>query len=247
MKKKFLTLLAAAGLMFSMTACDDKLDTSDPSSVRKYLTKQKIAFTPNQFVAYAAAGDTAMMTLFLQGTFEIDAPTESGNNAVAIAANKGNMVVLNYLFDHGAKANIRNSRGEAVLDNAVSMGNKEIVARIMEQLKKEGADPQAMSTAVLLAAKTGKAEMIEVLADGGAPLETRAADGYMPIHWAAKEGNYDALVALIKRGVDVNAKCGQGYSVLDWATNAGWTRLIKEIKKAGGKITPKYLKDSKAK
>ncbi len=247
MNKKILMLFAAAGLAFSMVGCNDSLDTNDPASVRKYLTKKQIPFTPNQFVAFAAAGDTANMTLFLQGSFEIDAATESGNNAVAIAANKGNLMVLNYLFDRGAKANVRNSQGQTVLENAVTMGNKEVVARILEQLKKEGTDPQTLSSAVLLAAKTGKAEMLEVLADGGAPLETRAADGYMPIHWAAKEGNYDALMVLIKRGVDVNAKCGQGYSVLDWATNAGWTRLIKEIKKAGGKITPKYLKDSKAK
>lgn len=247
MNKKFLMLFAAASMMFSMTACDDKLDTNDPQSVRKYLTKQKIAFTPNSFVSYAAAGDTAMMTLFLQGTFEIDSPTESGNNAVAIAANKGNMMVLNYLFEHGAKANVRNSQGQTALENAVTMGNKEVVARILEQLKKEGADAQALATAVLLAAKTGKADMLEVLADGGAPLETRAADGYLPIHWAAKEGNYDALMVLINKGVDVNVKCGQGYSPLDWATNAGWSRLIKALKKAGGKITPQYLKDSKAK
>ncbi len=245
--KKMLLALCAAGLMASMTACNDTMDPNDPSSVRKYLTKQQIAFTPNQFVSFAVNSDTAKMTLFLQASFEIDQPADNGNNAVAIAANKGNLMVLNYLFDHGAKADVKNGNGEAVIDNAVMMGNKDVVVRLLEQLKKEGTDPQSLGTAVLLAAKSGKVDMLEILANAGASLETRSADGYLPIHWTVKNGQYDAMMFLIGKGVDVNAKCGQGYSVLDWATNEGYTRLIKELKKKGAKLTPQYLKDSKGK
>lgn len=244
MKKKLLCL-CAAGLLMSLTACNDTMDPNDPQSVRKYLTKQKIGFTPNNFVSFAANSDTAKMTLFLQASYEIDAPAENGNNAVAIAANKGNLMVLNYLFEHGAKANVRNSAGEPILDNAVMMGHKDAVVRILAQLKTEGVDPATYGTAVLIAAKTGKVDMLELLADAGAPLENRSADGYMPIHWAVKSGNYDAMMFLIDKKVDVNAKCGQGYSVLDWATNEGYTRLIKALKKAGAKNTPQYFKDSK--
>ena len=228
MNKKILAL-CAAGLLFSMTGCEETMDPNDPQSVRRYLTKKQIGFTPNQFVSYAVNSDTAKMTLFLQASFEIDQPADNGNNAVAIAANKGNMMVLNYLFDHGAKANVQNGSGEMVIDNAVNMGNKEVVIRI----------------AVLLAAKTGKADMLEVLADAGAPLEARGPDGYLPIHWAVKNGNFDAMMFLINKGVDVNVKCGQGYSVLDWATNEGYPRLIKALKKAGAKNTKQYFKDSK--
>lgn len=60
--KKQLLALCAATMMMSMTACDSKMDPNDPQSVRKYLTKQQIAFTPNQFVSYAVNGDTAKMT-----------------------------------------------------------------------------------------------------------------------------------------------------------------------------------------
>ena len=149
MKKKILAL-CAAGLIFSLTGCEETMDPNDPQSVRRYLTKKQIGFTPNQFVSYAVNSDTAKMTLFLQASFEIDQPADNGNNAVAIAANKGNMMVLNYLFDHGAKANVNNGNGEPVIDNAVMMGNKEVVVRILDQLKKEGVEPQNLATAVLL-------------------------------------------------------------------------------------------------
>ena len=152
---------------------------------------------------------------------------------------------LNYLFAHGAKADVRNSNGESVVDNAVMMGNKEVVTILLEQLKKEGADPAGLSSAVLIAAKRGNVDVLEMLADAGAPLDVRGPDGYLPIHWTVKSGNFDAMVFLINKGADVNAKCGQGYSVLDWATNEGYPRLIKELKKHGAKNTPKYFKDSK--
>jgi hypothetical protein len=97
MMKKKIFGMCALSLLLAMTACDDKMDPNNPQSVRKELTKRKIPFTPNQFVSYAANGDTAKMTLFLQASFEIDAAADNGNNAVAIAANKGNIMSLNYL------------------------------------------------------------------------------------------------------------------------------------------------------
>ena len=82
MKKKILAL-CAAGLIFSLTGCEETMDPNDPQSVRRYLTKKQIGFTPNQFVSYAVNSDTAKMTLFLQASFEIDQPADNGNNAVA--------------------------------------------------------------------------------------------------------------------------------------------------------------------
>ena len=248
--KKSLLGICGLGLALSLVACGDDVNFKDPVSVQKFLAKSDpqgvrkalennhIGFNANNFINYAFNSDTLMMTVFLKASFEIDAAADNGNNAVAIAANKGNMMVLNYLFNNGAKANVKNSNGEAVLDNAVMMG-------LIDQLKKEGADPASLGTAVLIAAKTGKVDMLQVLADAGAPLANRGPDGYLPIHWTVKNGNYDAMMFLIEKGVDVNAKCDQGYSVLDWATNEGYTRLIKALKKAGAKNTPQYFKDSK--
>ena len=255
--KKTLLGICGLGLALSLVACGDDVNFKDPASVQKFLAKsdpqgvrkaletKHIALNANNFINYAFNSDTLMMTVFLKAAFEIDAAADNGNNAVAIAANKGNVMVLNYLFDHGAKANVKNSLGEPVLDNAVMMGNTDVVKILIDQLKKEGADPASLGTGVLIAAKTGKVDMLQVLADAGAPLDNRGPDGYLPIHWTVKSGNYDAMMFLIEKGVDVNAKGGQGYSVLDWATNEGYTRLIKALKKAGAKNTPQYFKDSK--
>lgn len=244
MKKMCLSLCAAA-LLMTMTACEDKLDPNDPQSVRRYLDKQKIAVTGNNFVNAAINADTAKMTLFLQASFEIETPNDAGNNAVAMAVNKGNVDMLNWLFAHGAKADVTNSKGQSVLENAVEMGHKEVVSRLLEQLKAEGVEPANLTSAVIYAANNGNADMLRILGEAGIPLEVRGADGYFPIHLVVKNGHYDALMYLIEKKVDINAQCKQGYSVLDWAKSSGYTRLINAVKKAGGKHTAKGLKDLK--
>lgn len=242
MKTLSLYLFVAVFVML-FAGCNSKMDPNDPQSVRKEIAKQKIAFTPNQFVSYAAAGDIAKMTLFLQAAFEIDQPDNNGNNAVALVVNQGKTDVLKFLFEKGAKANVFNSKGEHVVDNAVVMGHYEVLQVLIDQLKKEEVELVNITSAVIIATKTGNTQALQILGEAGVPLHTRGADGYYPIHLAVKGGHYDAMMYLISKGVDLNSKCNQGYSVLDWAKNEGYSRLISALKKAGAKHTPAYIKE----
>ena len=241
--KKISLCLFISFFILSFTACEEKMDPKNPQSVRRAITKQQIAFTPNQFVSYAVAGDTAKMTLFLEAAFEIDQADDNGNNAVAMAVNQGKLDILTYLFSKGAKANVFNSKNEHVVDNAVAMGHRDILNLLVTQLKKEDVDLANITSAVVYAAKIGDTESLKILGDAGVPLETRAADGYYPIHLTVKGGHYDAMMYLISKGVDVNITCSQKYSVLDWAKNEGYSRLITALKKAGAKHTSAYLKE----
>jgi ankyrin repeat protein len=241
MKKLSLCVgLCALALMFS--GCSEKMDPNDPASVRKYITSQKIAFTPNQFISYVLAEDTAKVSLFLQATFEIDAPDANGNNAVAIVVNKGKLNMLEYLVNHGAKIDLMNSKGETALDDAIAMGHKDIVKFLVAKMQEKGI-LEKTSSSVNLAAKLGNLEIIQILGDAGAPLEIRGADTYYPIHLAVKGGHYDVVNYLISKNVDLNVTCGQGYSVLDWAKNEGYTRIITLLKKHGARNTAAYTKE----
>ena len=100
----------------------------------------------------------------------------------------------------------------------------------------------SFAEAVIIAAKTGKANVLEELAALGAPLGERdtGEEGLYPIHWAVRNGNYDAMMFLIQQGVDVNVTSSNGCSPLDWAKSEGYSRLIKVLKKAGGKEICKF-------
>lgn len=242
MKKKFLAVLGACAFSLSLSACSDEMDPNDPASVRKHLTKQGIPLTPNKFISYVGSGDTAAMSLFLKATFDINSADDNGNNAMAIAVNKGKLDMVKYLAENGARLDGTNSNGKTYLEDAIENRHKEIVEYLVGKMKETG-EISAAAPAVALTAKLGDAEILKILGDAGAPLEVRGADTYFPIHLAVKGGNYDAMVYLISKGVDVNAKCGQGYSVLDWAKNEGYTRLIAYLKKHGAKNTPAYIKE----
>lgn len=243
MKNRFLFRIGvcAAALAFA-SGCSEKMDPNDPASVRKSLTKQGIPLTPNQFNSYIGKEDTASMSLFLSAAYDINQADANGNSAVAIAVNKGKLGMVKYLAERGADLSGTNSNGKTYLEDAVENRHKDIVEYLVSKMKEAGT-LERTAPAVALAAKSGDAEILQVLGDAGAPLEVRGADTYYPIHLAVKGGNYDAMVYLISKGVDVNVKCGQGYSVLDWARNEGYTRLIKYLKKHGAKNTPAYIKE----
>lgn len=240
--KKIALCLGACALALMFSSCSDKMDPNDPASVRKYLKSQGIPFTPNKFMSYVSSGDTAKMTLFLQAAYDINAADDNGNNAVAIAVNRGKMDMLAYLVDHKANLNGANSNGKSYLEDAIENGHKDVVEFLVAKMKASG-DIANAGAAVNLAAKLGSIDILKELGEAGAPLENRGADSYYPIHLAVKGGHYDAVEYLVSKGVDLNVKCGQGYSVLDWAKNEGYTRIIALLKKKGAKHTPAYLKE----
>lgn len=242
MQKKLFLAVGACALSLCLSACSDEMDPNDPASVRKHLTKLGIPLTPNKFISYVGSSDTAKMSLFLKAAYDINATDDNGNNAMAIAVNKGKMDMIQYLADHGAKLDGTNSNGKTFLEDAIENKRKDVVEFLVAKMKETG-EIQNAAQAVALAAKLGYADILQILGDAGAPLEMRGADTYYPIHLAVKGGNYDAMVYLVSKGVDVNAKCGQGYSVLDWAKNEGYTRLIAYLKKHGAKNTPAYTKE----
>lgn len=244
MNKKYL-LLPACLIASLLLGCEQKLDPNDPSSVRKYLEDQKISMTPAQYVAYSIKGDTANMSLLKKVGVDANSADARGNTALAIAANKGNAMMVRYLLAAGADMSLKNSKGMFPIEDAVSLGHKDVVAAMIEFEKTRDPSLMNMGGAVNMAARQGFAEIAQILGDAGAPLESRSSEGYTPLHWAVKNGHIAVVEYLLSKKVDVNATCGQGYSPLDWAVNENYSKVISAIKKAGGKNTAAYLKVSR--
>lgn len=241
MNKK--VLLVPVFLVASLlVSCESKLDPNDPSSVRQYLEDQKIAMTPAQYVAFSLKGDTASMSLLAKVGVGANSADARGNTALAIAANKGNTMMVQYLLAAGADMNVKNSKGMYPIEDAVSLGHKDVVAAMLESELKRDPSLLNMGAAVNMAARQGFVDIARMLGDAGAPLEVRSSEGYTPLHWAVKNGHLPVVEYLISKKVDINATCSQGYSPLDWAMNENYSKVIAVLKKAGGKNTSAYLK-----
>lgn len=229
-----------AGLLLG---CEQKLDPNDPSSVRKYLESQKISMTPAQFVAFANKNDTSNMNLLLKVGVDANSLDARGNSALAIAANKGNASMVRYLLTNGADMGVKNSKGMYPIEDAVSLGHKDVVATMLEFELKRDPSLLNMGGAVNMAARQGFVEIAQILGDAGAPLDARSSEGYTPLHWAVKNGHLSVVEYLISKNVDVNTPCGQGYSPLDWAVNENYSKVISVLKRAGAKHTAAYRRD----
>jgi len=60
--------------------------------------------------------------------------------------------------------------------------------------------------ALLIAAKAGREDLVELLADFKADLDQGYPQGMTALHWASQEGHLAVVQVLLKVGADVEAK-----------------------------------------
>jgi ankyrin repeat protein len=126
---------------------------------------------------------------------------------VADAAMDGNRDAVKTLLKQAADVNAAQGDGMTALHWAAMKNDVELVQTLLYA----GANARATTrlgayTPLLLAAKSGNAEVIEPLAKAGADINAATANGTTALMFAAASGNVAAVQALVERGADVNAK-----------------------------------------
>src|SRR5262245_12722327 len=132
---------------------------------------------------------------------------ETGASPVADAAQSGDRAAVANLIRQAADVNAAQADGMTALHWAALRDD----AALAQTLLYAGANVKATTrlnayTPLLLAAKDGRASVIDPLVKGGADVNGRTSNGTTPLMFAAASGNVDALMALVNRGADLNAK-----------------------------------------
>jgi ankyrin repeat protein len=65
-----------------------------------------------------------------------------------------------------------------------------------------------------VAAKWGKSNMVTLLLDKGANLESKTRDGLTPLHCAARSGHENVVDVMIQRGAPISSKTKNGLAPL---------------------------------
>ena len=69
-----------------------------------------------------------------------------------------------------------------------------------------------------MAAKWGKVNLVTLLLDRGANLESRTRDGLTPLHCAARSGHDNVVEMMLQRGAPISAKTKNGLAPLHMAS-----------------------------
>lgn len=144
-----------------------------------------------------------------------------GGTPLHCAAGSNNCQAIKLLLDHGADVNVFDDDGMTPLQRVVKSeqfdGYSAAKLLLSHGAALEPRDGQG-STAVMLASKRGKTDLVRLLAESGA--DSNAADfaSWTCLHFAANYGHLETFAWLVNRGLQLHAQDSDGWSAFHHAS-----------------------------
>jgi len=147
----------------------------------------------------------------------VDKITHDGRTYIFWAAYKGNLEMVQWLIEKGAKANIEDAHGNTVLNFAANAGQTD--TELYDFLIANDADIKATTrrgaNALLLVSASAKDEnIINYFLEKGLAFESTDDDGNGIFQYTAKTGNINMLEILVEKGADAKLINKKGENAL---------------------------------
>ena len=214
MKVTIAKVFSAALVLLLVGACSSTNNLKQQEA-RSALVKKGISFNDLGFITAAKFGKTDIVQEFLNAGMDINVNI-NGTALIAATAQK-QFDMVKFLVGHGADVNECNYLGSP-LNAAMYVGNYDIVKYLIDNGADVNLAAEDGTNPIVIAAKTGQGEMIELLANNGANVNYQFPVTEMtPLVFAAADGKLPAVEQLIKAGANVKYKDPAGISVLMWA------------------------------
>ena len=113
-----------------------------------------------------------------------------------------------------------------------------ICNNIAPALAQKGMDQINVNGQFVMAARSGKIELVNTLLNEGAKVNSRDRNGDAPLNMAAGKGNAALTDVLLKAGADVNLANLSGVTPLMGAAFNGNVDIVRKLLAAGAKIEP---------
>ena len=153
-----------------------------------------------------------------------------GHSPLHLASRSGALEVVKMLVKAGAGVNATDGNGRTCLIDAAHYGHTETV-RYLVGLPEVDVNYRGMcsETALHCAVNQGHPDMVQVLIDVGADIDTRNDDGHSPLHCASQEGALEVVKMLVEAGAGVNATDYDGTTSLIFAAINGETETVRYL------------------
>lgn len=147
------------------------------------------------------------------------------------AAFQGHEAVVELLLSRGADATIKDSAGRTPLENAVR-GRHAGAARILLAHGPRGSHDDLLRQAV----DRGQADVVEVLLESGASMNTAFSSGSSALREAARKGRETVIAVLLAKGAPVDQRDKSGATPLYEAALNGHAAAVKVLLAHGADI-----------
>jgi uncharacterized protein len=149
----------------------------------------------------------ARTTVFLCILCSFSLLAATNDTRVADAAAKGDKDAVRSLIKQAVDVNAAQGDGMTALHWAALNGDGELA----QMLLYAGANVKATTrlggyNPLYMAAKSGRAAVVDILLNAGSDPNSTALDGLTPLMMAASSGSAETVESLVKRGANVNAK-----------------------------------------
>lgn len=189
------------------------------------------------------AGDTdKLLTLIESGDVPLEYQDRTGSSLLAIAAQHGQVEIVNSLIDLGIDVEARDRIGKTALMWAGHSKNPEVVRALLDA----GADIRARDTvagtALSWTAGFGDAESVKALIEAGADVNVTGSGmlDFTPLIWATINGSPETVNVLIEAGADTEyMESTSGMTPLGHAAQIGRGEIVKTLIDSGVDIDVK--------
>ena len=195
----------------------------------KELAGMNLQFNADDFVRSAAENDQKALALFYAAGFNVNAQNTAGKTALMVACERGKIDLAKQLLEHKADPNVAGPDGVTALILAAQSDQPEIVKTLLQNRAEPDTEDHNGWTALSTAAYHGSAKCVQILADRsktdlsrgllfaalaehkdvvkilldyGAEVDSRSSDGRTPLMLAASKGNKEIVNMLLQAGAD---------------------------------------------
>ncbi len=230
---RFLVLLLGLAL-FSLPAAS----SASTAAARAELDRRGIDYTEWAFVDSAAAGNLAVVKLFVQSGMSVESKGSGSATPLYGAAGSGNLDLVKYLVGQGADVNAKDFNGFTALHAAARSGKLEVVEYLVEE---QGLDVNATDnlggTVLHPAALGGSVAVVEYLVGLGLDV-AMTRDDWTALHSAAGRGHLEVVRYLVEeQGLDVNAENRYDNTALHRAAERGYLEVVRYLVGQGADVT----------
>jgi ankyrin repeat protein len=218
----------------------------------KQLAAMNLQFSADDFVRSAAEGDEKALALFYDAGIDVNALNTAGKTALMVACERGKIGLVKQLLERKANPNLAGHDGATALILAAQNEQPEIIKLLLDNRAVPDAEDNngwtALSTAsyrgnarsalilanrsrtdvsrsLLFAVLSEHKDVVKILLDSGAEVDTRASDGRTPLILAASKGNKEIVNMLLQAGADPTLTDQKGATAESTAAAKGFQEI----------------------